>query len=330
MIHYGVRFAQPWILWWLIPTMMLAVLWRLFFYRKVYYRYSMAHVIASAGHASSAWHEHLLWGARLAILCMLALLCAKPQLVDKRSSITVEGIDIMLVLDVSGSMQYRDHADDQRTRIEIAKDEAIRFIEKRNNDAVGLVIFGNAAVSRVPLTLDKTMLKSVVKDIQLGIIDYNGTLLSTALVTACNRLKHSKSASKVIIILTDGAPSEGDIDPSVAVEIAKKLGIRIYTVGIGAEGDQVAFDPLYGQVIAMGVNRPLLTRIAHDTGGKFFIARNAKDMRTIYETIDQLEKTKIQAPLFSKYYDIFEPFVWFIAIVLLLELLFLTSWWFGL
>lgn len=268
--------------------------------------------------------------ARLLVLIVLVLLCAKPQLVDTRSSIIVEGIDIMLVMDVSGSMGYIDYEDDRRSRIEIAKDEAIRFIQKRTHDAIGLVIFGNEAVSRAPLTLDKPLLTSFVKTLDLGIINPDGTLLATALVTAANRLKHSKAASKVMILLTDGEPSEGDYDPQVALEIAKKLGIKIYTIGIGSDEERFMQHPFYGIVRAPKINSALLTRLAQETGGRFFIARNAKDMRTIYDTIDQLEKTKQETPIFSKYYDVFVPVIWLLIGLLLIPLCMATGRWFGL
>lgn len=330
MIEHSVRFAQPWILWWLLPAIVVVIVWRIWLQKKVYYQYSMASSIANAGYESRAWHEYFFTVSRIVTLLVLALLCAKPQLVDQRSSVVVEGIDIMLVLDVSGSMAYVDYEDDQRSRIEIAKDEAIRFIEKRSNDAIGLVIFGNDSVSRAPLTLDKTLLKSMVKGLELGIINSDGTLLATGLVTAVNRLKHSVSASKVIILLTDGEPSEGDLDPAVALEIAKKLGVRIYTIGIGSDQERFMQHPFYGVIRAPKINSGLLTRLAQETGGRFFVARNAKDMRSIYDMIDQLEKTKHEAPIFTNYYDLFLPFIGVLIGVLILQLLLATTWWFGL
>jgi Ca-activated chloride channel family protein len=260
---------------------------------------------------------------------LLAFLIAKPQLVDNRSNIIVDGIDIMLVLDVSGSMQFQDYADDQRSRLQVAKDEALRFVNKRTNDAIGLVIFGKDALSRVPLTLDKKIINTLISTLEIGIIDPDGTVLSTAIVTAANRLKNSQAKSKVMILLTDGAPSENDTDPNLAIELAQKMGIKIYTVGIGSDEEQFIMHPLYGLIPKPKINKTLLTKIAQETGGKFFLARNSKDMRAIYDTIDSLEKTTHETSLFNKYYDIFIPFVWTIIILLLAELLLSTTIWFG-
>jgi len=212
----------------------------------------------------------------------------------------------------------------------VAKSEAIRFIEKRHADAIGLVLFGKDTVSRCPITFDKQMLQNVVDELKIGVIDADGTMLITGIVTAANRLKHSESKSKVMIVLTDGEPSEGDMDPSIGIDVAKKLGIKIYTVGIGSEQDQVFMHPLYGIVTKHKVNKDLLTKIAHQTGGHYFLARNAGDMRRIYDTIDGLEKTKHEVPMFSLYYDLMIPFVAVIMILLLGELFFSTYVWFRL
>ncbi len=267
---------------------------------------------------------------RSLVLIVLAFLIAKPQLVDSRSNVNVEGIDIVLVLDVSGSMQFQDYDDDNRSRFDVAKAEAIRFVQKRKNDAIGLVIFGKDAVSRCPLTFDKPMLKSVVDEMEIGTIDPDGTMLITAMIAAVNRLKHSKATSKVMIALTDGEPSEGDMDPSVAIEIAKKLGIKIYTVGIGSEEEQLLMHPLYGVISKPKVNKELLTQVAHSTGGQYFMAHNARDMRNIYDTIDALEKTEQETPVYSALYDVFIPFVFFLIGMVLLELLLSSFVWFAL
>jgi len=267
---------------------------------------------------------------RSLVLLLLAFLIAKPQLVDSHSKLKVEGIDIVLAIDVSGSMQIQDHKDDQRSRIEIAKAEAIRFIEKRDNDAIGLVIFGADAVSRCPLTLDKTILKKMVYDLDIGVIPPDGTVISTALVTAVNRLRSSKAKSKVIILLTDGEPSQGDMPVPIAIDVAKKLGIKVYTVGIGSDEERSFMHPLYGPIVLPKVNSELLTKISAQTGGQFFMARSAKDMREIYDKIDSLERTEIEAPVFSNFLDIFVPIVWFICAVLMLELLLSSFIWFGL
>ena len=329
MSYFFVRCAQPWlsiILLGIIPFILIA---RRLLYKTVIYRYSLGNTLKKKN-IISQFHKKVFYFLRLLVLLLLALVVAKWQLVDSRSKIPVSGIDIVLVLDVSGSMQFKDYDDDDRSRFEVAKAEAIRFIEKRDQDALGLVLFGKDTMSRCPITFDKQLLKNVVDELKLGVIDADGTMLVTGIVTAANRLKHSQSKSKVMIVLTDGEPSEGDMDSSVGIDVAKKLGIKIYTVGIGNEQEQMIMHPLYGVMVRPKVNKELLTKIARETGGYYFLARNAGDMRQIYDKIDALEKTEHEVPMFSLYYDLLIPFVAVIMGLLFCELFLSTYVWFGL
>ena len=294
------------------------------------YIYPLADQLSQEGFSSRHPYRKILSITRFLILSMLVLLIGKPQLVDMTSKVTIKGINIMIVLDVSGSMQFQDYADDERSRFQVAQEEAIRFIKARTNDAIGLVLFGRDALSRCPLTTDKKMLTSIVQDTKIGIVNPEGTVLSRGIVTAANRLKHSKAKSNVMILLTDGEPSPEDINPSIAIEIAKQLGIKIYTIGIGSDEERVIRHPLYGLAVLPKINSKLLETIAQETGGQFFLARDAKDMRTIYDTIDKLEKTEYEAPLYNKYYDIFMPFVWVLLGLLMLEILLASTLWFSL
>ncbi len=326
---YFLRFAQAWLLYFLLPLLLLLVWIRLRFFKPTKYSYSCAQILKTHNLATRHPYKKLFFGLRALTLLALVLLIAKPQLVDSRSKIDVEGIDIVLALDVSGSMQFQDYDDDKRSRVDVAKAEAIRFVQKRDNDGIGIVIFGNDAVSRCPLTLDKNMLKKIIEELHIGVIDPDGTMLSKGMVTAINRLKHSKAQSKVLILLTDGEPSEGDMKPATAIEVAQKLGIKVYTVGIGSEKDEFFMHPFYGMVAKPKVNAALLKKIATSTGGQFFMAHNAHDMRVIYDTIDSLEKTQHEAPLFSKYYDIFIPVLLILLGLLLFELWASSFVWFG-
>ena len=156
-------------------------------------------------------------------------------------------------------------------------------------------------------------------------------MLATALITGANRLKQSTAKSKIMILLTDGEPSEYDSDPKIAIEIAQKLGIKIYTVGIGDDQQVMMQHPLYGRFpVKTTLNKKLLTTIAQETGGKFFEAKKASDMRLIYDTIDRLEKTKIEAPIFTTYQDIFIPFIWILLGLLCMEIALRAFWWFSL
>src|SRR5579872_785348 len=330
MHHFFVRSAYPWYSVVLIAIILMFMIARRLLRRTVVYRYSLGHAIKKNGMATVHVHKKVFYMLRVLVLLLLALAIAKPQIVDSRSQVPVAGIDIILVLDVSGSMQFRDYDDDERSRFEVAKAEASRFIEKRTNDALGLVLFGKDAVSRCPITFDKELLQRVVEELKLGVIDSDGTMLITGIITAANRLKHSHAASKVMIVLTDGEPSEGDMDPSVGIDVAKKLGIKIYTVGIGSEQEVVFMHPLYGLVAKPKVNKELLTKIASQTGGHYFLAHSEADMRRIYDTIDALEKTEHDVPMFSVYYDLLVPFVGFIMMIIFFELFFSTYVWFAL
>jgi Ca-activated chloride channel homolog len=329
MNYFFIRCSYPWYSIALIALIFAAMIARRFLHKTVIYRYSLGSALKRKN-ITSYFHKKFFYVLRLVVLLLLALGVAKWQVVDSRSKIPLSGIDIVLVLDVSGSMQFRDYDDDERSRFDVAKAEAIRFIEKRHADALGLVLFGKDTVSRCPITFDKEMLQAVVDELKLGVIDADGTMLVTGIVTAANRLKHSHAKSKVMIVLTDGEPSEGDLDPSIGIEVAKKLGIKIYTVGIGSEQDQVFMHPMYGVVSKPKVNKDLLTKIAAQTGGHYFLARSAADMRKIYDTIDGLEKTEQEVPLFSLYYDLMVPGVFFVMLLLLTELLFSIYIWFGL
>lgn len=331
MIHnFFVRCTHPWYSIVLIAVIIVAIVVRKLLRKTVVYRYALGLALKKNGAAAPHIHKKVFYFLRLLTLLLLAMIIAKPQIVDSRSKIPVQGIDIVVVLDVSGSMQFRDYDDDERSRFDVAKAEAIRFIEKRHSDALGLVLFGKDTVSRCPITFDKELLQKVVEELKLGVIDSDGTMLVTGIVTAANRLKHSQSKSKVMIVLTDGEPSEGDMDPSVGIDVAKKLGIKIYTVGIGSEQEQMFMHPLYGVVAKPKVNKELLTKIAGQTGGHYFLARNAADMRRIYDTIDALEKTDHEVPMFSLYYDLLVPFVAVIMGIIFFELLFSTYVWFSL
>jgi len=251
------------------------------------------------------------------------LLVARPQWIDQTSQVNIKGIDIVISLDVSGSMQIFDDLKDRRQRIEVAKAEAIRFIEKRKNDPIGLVIFANQALSRSPLTLDKIFLKGIVGSTKLGMLNPNGTHLGTGLALAVNRLKNSVAKSKVVILLTDGEPTpDENIEPQMAIDLAKEFGVKVYTIGIGSDSGGYMQHPFGGIVRARegSINFGLLRKIADQTGGKFFRASNARDMRKIYDTIDLLEKTEHKTNVFHRYYEAFLSFIWILLLLLGIEL----------
>lgn len=327
-MEYFFRFYHAQWLYLLIPAIIIAIFLRSKFKKTVFYKYTLASEIEKGGLASKNIYKKVFFVLRLLTILLLVFLVVRPQLVDNRSEVFVEGIDMMLVLDASGSMNIADF--DDQTRFDVAKKEALRFIEKRVHDPIGMVIFGNDAISRCPITTDKNIIKQIIESMNVGVINPQGTVLSAAVIMAANRLKESKSKNKIIILLTDGEPTENDMPAQMAIDVAKKMGIKIYTIGIGSEEQKYIRDPFYGPVPLPMVNAPLLKKIAAETSGKFFMAKNTKDMRNIYDTIDRLEKTEYKTNIYNRYFELFEPFLWIIFGLIFLEIFLSLFVWFGL
>ena len=262
-----------------------------------------------------------LYVIRLLAIVLLIIALARPQTSLSRQDISVEGIDLVIALDVSGSMLAMDFKPD---RLEAAKDVAIEFIDGRPDDRIGLVIFSGETFTQCPLTTDHAVLKNLFRDIHSGMID-DGTALGDGLATAVNRLRGSKAVSKVIILLTDGNNNMGSLDPRSASEIAKLYGIRIYTVGIGTIGQApYPVQTPYGmqtQMMKVEIDEPLLMEIAKATDGKYFRATNNAKLRSIYKEIDKMEKSKIDVTEFRKRKEEFLPLVLFAFILLGCELM---------
>ncbi len=319
------QFLYPHMVWYLLPVFFIGILYKYSRNNAFVYTYSSLFVLGSFLSARMPMHKIFLNCLRLCILFLLAFLILKPQFVDTKSQISVDGIDIVIALDVSGSMQFQDYQDDSRSRVDVAKDEAARFVLLREHDGIGLVIFGKQALSRCPITNDKHMIKSLVMQLKIGIVDPDGTVLARAILAACNRLKASQAKTKVIILLTDGEPSEDDLPIDQVVDVAKKLGIKIYTIGIGSDKDSYYMDSFFGLRPKPKVNSTLLQAIARATGGAFFMAQSKSDMRKIYDTIDSLEKTLHEVPLFTRYQELIHPYGLYAFFLLILELI-LRSW----
>jgi len=308
------------------------IVYRLWLYRPTVYRYPLTDFIVQGRLQSSLVSTQFFFWIRVIAFILMIILIGKPQFVDSKSKITMDGIDIVLALDVSGSMALFDDLADRRTRLAVAKQEALKFIEKRTNDAIGLVIFGRYALARCPLTVDKGILKSIIQDLEIGQPSSDMqqmTMLSQGLVTAMRRLQGSKAKSKIVVLLTDGAPSPGDLAPQDALNIAKELGIKVYTVGIGNDKGGFINDAVFGvQRVDTPLNKSLLRTIAESTNGKFFEAKNPQDLAHIYETIDRLEKHSSEVEIYHNYYDYFMPLLWLVMGLLLVELFMATFVWF--
>lgn len=250
------------------------------------------------------------------VFAIIAL--ARPQSADEKVKRNVEGIDIMLTLDISESMLIEDMK--PVNRLESSKKTIQEFIKKRVSDRIGVVVFSGEAYTRVPLTLDYELLLNNVSEIKTSRNIKMGTAIGVALANACSRLKDSNAKSKVIVLLTDGESNTGLIDPLTALKIAKGYGIKIYTIGAGKDGDAqlpIMTPDIFGrmqkryQPIHSSVNVDLLTQMAEETGGKFFRATNTASLVGVFAEIDRLEKTKIDVDRYVKYNELFQrPLFW--------------------
>jgi Ca-activated chloride channel family protein len=257
---------------------------------------------------------------------MIVLVLARPQTSNSWKSETVEGIDIMLAMDVSTSML----AEDLRpNRIEAAKQVAAEFIVGRPNDNIGLCIFAGESFTQCPMTTDHASLLSLLQGVRTdiaarGLIE-DGTAIGMGLANAVSRLKESKAKSRVVILLTDGSNNRGDISPLTAAEIAKSMGIRVYTIGVGTTGKAPL--PPSATGLPQYVNLPVeidestLRSIAAATDGDYYRAKNNKELNQIYKEIDKLEKSKLNVKQFSRRYEAYQPFALAAVIALLLEIL---------
>ena len=315
----------------LIPILLFAAFYRMIWRKSSYYVYPLSKDLAANQQTLRCYHKKILAAIRFVMLLALIFLIARPVWVDERSKVNVDGIDIVLAIDVSDSMNIFDDLRDRRSRIEVAKQEAIRFIEKRVDDPIGIVIFGKEVLSRCPLTLDKNILKEIVGTIEIGAINPQGTWLGTGLATAIGRLRTSQAKSKVIVLLTDGEPTPPEkVEPENAIDLAKRFGIKVYTIGIGNEQGGYFTHPMFGvQQIPYTLNVSLLKKIAQETGGLFLRANKPSEIRAAYDTINKLEKTNYQTTLFHHYYEAFLTFIWFILALLAFELILRLFIWRG-
>lgn len=271
-----------------------------------------------------SWRQYLIHSLflfRLLAIGLLIIALARPQSTSSRKNVNIEGIDIVMAMDVSSSMLAQDLRPD---RLEASKDVASEFIAGRPDDRIGLVIFSGESFTQSPLTSDHSMITNLFKDIKSGMIE-DGTAIGDGLATSINRLKESEAISKVIILITDGENNRGSIDPLSAAEIAKIYGIRIYTIGAGTIG--VAPYPVqtpYGiqyQNMEVKIDEKSLTEIARVTDGKYFRATSNRKLKEIYNEIDQLEKSKIDVTEFSRKHEEFLPLALLALAFVILEIL---------
>ena len=266
---------------------------------------------------AGAWRLHLPFYLRLAALALIVAALSRPQLGYAWEESLTEGIDIQLVLDISGSMAAEDFQPENR--LHVAKQVVHDFIAARPADRMGLTTFAGTALTRAPLTTDRRMLEEIVDSIQITEVA-DGTAIGVALANAAGRLKDSKAKSKVVVLVTDGVNNAGEIDPLSAAAVCKGLGLKVYTVGVGTKGRAMVpirmRDQMTGQVevrrVAMEVevDEKLLGEIAQRTGGKTYRATDADALRRVFADIDQLEKSPLQVKRYVRYRETFQPLAW--------------------
>ncbi len=325
----NLTFAHPWFLLGLllVPLMVAWYVWR---YRKqeAALQHSNLSLFDGIGQSLRVRLRWLPYALRCLAVGAMVVALARPQSQLSRQEMTVEGIDVVLAMDISGSMLAEDF---KPNRLEAAKKVAADFIEGRKNDRMGLVVFAGEAFTQVPLTIDHQVLLKQLGAVKSGLVR-DGTALGDGLATAINRIKDSQAESKVIILLTDGVNNQGSVDPLSAAEIAALYNIRLYTIGVGARGkapfpfrDQ--FGRVHYQNIDVEIDEDLMKQMSAATGdGQYFRATNKKALEQIFDQIDEMETSKIDVTQYAQTRDEHQPWLWLAAIALLLEALLRYVW----
>lgn len=323
LFHYmtNFEFAYPWVL---IALILPLVAWFVFRNKKQAkgFHWSNASMIGF----SKSWRVALLSSLnflRLLAFVALVIAAARPQLKFQFEESTSEGIDIVLCVDISSSMLAEDF---KPNRLEVAKEVAINFVDKRAYDRLGLVLFAGESFTQIPRTLDQDMIKNALSQIEVGIIK-DGTAIGMGLANSVNRLTDSDAESKVIILLTDGVNNSGQINPSTAIELAKKTGVKVYTIGVGTSGEapipisRRADGSYVYSMVKVEIDEALLRQIAEETGGKYFRATSAEMLAYIYSEIDKMEKSEVETAVITNKVEKYRFFVLFALVCLSLEFL---------
>lgn len=316
-----IQFANPELLvcFALIPILVTAYIFRLK-NQKASIRISSMSQLPHLNNNLTSYIRHLPFVFFMLALSFLIIAFARPQTSLSWQDVTTEGIDIVISMDVSGSMLAEDL---KPNRLEASKAVAMDFIADRPSDRIGLVIFSGESFTQSPLTTDHAVLKNLFHDVKNGMIE-DGTAIGLGLATSVSRLRDSDAKSKVVILLTDGFNTKGSIPPLTAAEIAREFGVRTYTIGVGTNGvAPFPYKTTFGTIAyrneEVKIDEPTLTKIAEMTGGKYFRATNNRSLASIYEEIDRLEKSKIEVTEYRKKNEEFFPFALIGAILLLLE-----------
>ncbi|MDX9758032.1 MAG: VWA domain-containing protein [Bacteroidota bacterium] len=315
------QFANPEFLW-LLLVIPLLVAWYVWRQGRLSAAIRHSSLAAFAG-VPGSWRVRLRalpFALRMLALAALIVAFARPQTSAKGENVYREGIDITIVLDISGSMLAEDF---RPNRLEAAKKVGEDFILARESDRIGLVIFAGESFTQCPLTTDYDVLVDLLHQVETGYLQ-DGTAIGEGIANAVNRMKSSSSKSKVMILLTDGVNNMGSIDPATAAEIARTFGIRVYTIGVGTRGmAPYPFKTVYGiqyQPVPVEIDEEMLRQVAEITGGQYFRATGNRKLEEIYDEIDALERTKIEVTEFHRYTELFYAYVFTGLVLLLTEL----------
>ena len=311
-------FRNPWFF-------LLLLLVPVFFYRYLQSnRWGAATVKHPAGFflkSRALWFQHVLFLLKIAAFVFFMIALARPQKMFVGENVYTRGIDIVITLDISGSMAAEDFK--PKNRLEVAKKVMEDFIQGRKTDRIGLVLFAAKAVTRCPVTIDYDVLKRFIDTTHLGMLP-DGTAIGNALAVAVGRLKNSKAKTKIVILLTDGVNNTGEIDPITAADMAKALGVKVYTIGVGTRGSAPVpvINPYTGEKVyqrmEVKIDEDLLRKIANMTGGSYFRATDTKALEKIFHQIDSMEKTKIKIQKWAEYQELFEPYLKIGLLILLM------------
>ncbi|MBX2940081.1 MAG: VWA domain-containing protein [Ferruginibacter sp.] len=315
-----IEFAYPQVFW-LLLLLPLCIFW--YARTQLSSKASIPVSTLNAGKLSSLKSNllHLPFILRLLMLTGVIMAGARPQVRNVEEHAVGEGIDMVLCIDVSGSMTARDFLPN---RLEAAKQVATTFVQKRKTDRIGVVIFSGESFTMCPITGDYPVVLSSIQNIRNGMLE-DGTAIGSGLSTSVDRLRGTDAKSKVVLLLTDGVNNGGLIDPNTAKEIAKAFGVRVYTIGVGSEGyaPQPVQTPL-GVVMQqekVNIDETLLTQIANETGGKYFRAKDNEELNEIYSSIDELEKSKVELVKNVRYQDVYFPLLAGVLLLFMLEML---------
>ena len=285
-------------------------------------KFSDVKIVKRAGRTRKQRYRFVLTALRVLAVLLLVVAFARPRAGTEYKEETSEGIDIMIALDVSSSMQAEDFK--PYNRLYVAKEEIKKFISKRHSDRIGLVVFARNSFTQCPLTVDYGVLLNFVDKVDFGVVD-DGTAIGMAIANGVNRLRDSKAKSKIMILLTDGNNNAGEIDPLTAANLAAAFGIRIYTIAAGKPGNAMypIDDPLFGKRYVYrptNVDEKTLQDIAERTGGKYFRARSSDELDQIYGIIDQMERTEVKISAHTQYRELFQYFAYAGLLLLALEM----------